>query len=118
LPVLAEAWVNGAVTGGQVRIICMQVIDRHLDLFAEHEADILPILHGLSVDDTLAAMRLWRERADALNEGPEPDDRSTAKLSSTLDDRGLLTANLDPEGYAYAKAALDAADSEDLDESA
>jgi uncharacterized protein DUF222 len=118
LPVLAEAWVNGEVTGGQVRIICMQVIDRHLDLFAQHEAEIVRLLHGLSIDDTLAAMRLWRERADALNEGPEPDDRCTAKLSPTLDDRGLLTANLDPEGYAYAKAALDAADSEDLDEPA
>jgi hypothetical protein len=118
LPLTAEAWVNGELSTGQVRIICTQVIERHLDLFAQHEADIVPMLSGLSIDDTLSAMRLWRERADALDEGPEPDDRSTAHLSSTLDDRGLLSANLDSEGYALAKAALDTADSEDRDESA
>ena len=118
LPVTAEAWVSGELTGGQVRIICELVIGRHLDLFAEHEAELVPMLFGLSVDDTLAAMRLWRQRADALNDGPAPDDRSTAHLSSTLDNRGLLSANLDAEGYALAKAALETADSEDRDVSA
>jgi hypothetical protein len=118
LPVTAEAWVNGALTGGQVRIICTLVIDRHLDLFAQHEAEIIPMLSGLSVDDTLAAMRLWRQRADAVNDGPAPDDRATAHLSSTMDNRGVLSATLDAEGYALAKAALEAADSEDRDETA
>lgn len=115
MPSVAAAWVAGDLTGGQVRIICALVIDRHLDLFARHEAEIVRLLAGLSIDDTLAAMRLWRQRADALNEGPAPDDRPTAHLSSTLDNRGLLSANLDAEGYALAKAALETADSEDRD---
>jgi hypothetical protein len=115
LPVTAEAWVNGELSGGQVRIICAQVIDRHLDLFAQHEASVVAALRGVSVDDTLSAMRLWRERADALNEGPAPDDRSTARLSSTLDNRGLLSANLDADGYATLKKALEIADSGDKD---
>src|SRR5438128_413831 len=80
LPALAQAWLDGKVTGGQVRIVCEQVIDRHLDRFADHEGAIVPELIGLSVDDTLAAMRLWRARADALHDGPEPDDRPTAHL--------------------------------------
>jgi hypothetical protein len=115
LPRVAEAWVNGELSSGQVRIICAQVIDRHLTLFGEHEDEIVPLLSGLGIDDTLAALRLWRARADAMDEGPEPDDRSTVKLSSTLDNRGLLSGNLDAEGYALAKAALEAADSEDRD---
>jgi hypothetical protein len=115
LPVLAQAWLDGRVTGGQVRIVCEQVIDRHLDRFGEHEDAIVPDLVGLSMDDTLAAMRLWRARADALRDGPEPDDRPTAHLSSTLDDRGLLSANLNAEAYALWKEALRVADSEDQD---
>ena len=118
LTATAEAWVSGELSTGQVRIICALVIERHLDLFARHESELLPLLRGLSIHDTQAAMRLWRERADALDDGPEPDDRSTAHLSSTLDNRGLLSANLDREGYALAKAALETADSEDRDDSA
>lgn len=118
-PALAAAWLAGEIRGGQVRIICAQVIDRHVGLFAQHEAELVPGLSGLSIDDTLLAMRLWRERADALDDGPEPGgDRTEATLSSTLDDRGVLHANLDAEGYALAKAALGLADAGDFELSA
>jgi HNH endonuclease len=116
LPVLTAAWLAGEVTGGQVRIICTQVIDRHLPLFAQHEAALVPGLGGLNIDDTLTAMRLWRERADALDEGPEPDaEHCEARLSPTLDNRGVLNANLDAEGYALAKEALGLADSNEFE---
>jgi hypothetical protein len=114
-PVLAAAWVAGEVTGGQVRIICAQVIERHVRLFASDEADLVPGLAKLSIDDTLTAMRLWRDQADARDAAPDPTtDRTEVKLTRALDDRGVLHANLDAEGYALAAAALDLADPGDF----
>jgi hypothetical protein len=116
LPVTAAAWIKGALTGGQVRAIAAAVIERHVGTFAEHEAELVPAFTGLSVDDTIAAMRLWRERADALDAGKGPrDDTSEAWLSPTLDNRGHLHASLDAEGFALAESALAVANSSDLD---
>ena len=116
LPVLAGAWRRGDVSGGQVQAVHANVVERHVGLFASHEAELVPTLVGLSVEDTARAMSLWRARADALNDGPEPRDPvCEARLSRTLDDRGMLTASLDAEGVALATAALDIADSHDLD---
>ncbi len=116
LPVTAAAWVTGALSGGQVQVIAALVIDRHIDLFASRESDLVPSFAGLSVADTAVAMRTWRAKADALDEGPEPRDPGCeARLSPTLDDRGVLTASLDAEGHALAAAALQLADSNDFD---
>jgi hypothetical protein len=119
-PVTAAAWLAGRLTMGQVKLICAQVIDRHRRLFGEHEAELVPTLEGLSIDDTAVAMRLWRQYADGLDDGPTPQDpnRNEARLSPTLDNRGLLSASLDAEGYALALEALRIADSNDLDVSA
>lgn len=112
LPGTAAAWLDGSLTGGQVRIICGLVIDRHMRLFAQHEPEVLPYLADLSLDDTLTAMRLWRDRADALDGGAAPaDDPCSATLSKTMDDRGVLNASLDAEGYALWYEALRLADS-------
>ncbi len=119
LPVTAAAWVSGRLSGGQVRVICAKVIDRHVELFAEHEALVVPSLASLDMIETAVAMRVWRDRADALDEGARPKDpRAEAWLSSTLDDRGQLNASLDAEGFALAVKALALADSGDLDEPA
>jgi hypothetical protein len=115
LPATAAAWVAGDLTGGQVRIIGALVIDRHVPLFAEHERELVPTLAALTVDETLRVMRLWRDRADALDAGPEPrDEPCIAHLSPTLDDRGVLHASLDAEGFALWTEALRLADSDDL----
>jgi hypothetical protein len=116
LPVLAAAWLAGEVNGGQVQAVNANVVERHVELFASHEAELVPTLVGLSLEDTTRAMSLWRARADALADGPEPADPvCEARLSRTLDNRGMLTASLDAEGVALATAALDIADSHDLD---
>ncbi|HVV36861.1 MAG TPA: DUF222 domain-containing protein [Acidimicrobiales bacterium] len=115
-PLVAAAWLDGRLSGGQIKIICAQAIDRHVGLFAEHEADLLAHLTSLDTLGTLTAMRVWRQRADALNPGPKPDDRENiAHMSATLEDRGHLTATLDAEGYGLAVAALEVADSHDFD---
>ncbi len=116
LPVLSSAWLAGRVSGGQVQAVCAQVIDRHVDLFATHEAALVSSFESLTVEETARAMSLWRARADALDDGREPRaEPCEARLSTTLDDRGLLTASLDAEGTALATAALALADSNDLD---
>jgi hypothetical protein len=116
LPVLADSWLRGDLNGGQVQVINMHVIERHVELFASHEAELVPTLVGLTVTETARAMSVWRARADALNEGPAPRDPvCEATLSRTLDDRGVLHASLDAEGVALATAALNIADSHNLD---
>lgn len=108
LPVLADAWLCGEINGGQVQAVHVNVPDRHVELFASHEPVLVPSLVGLTVEETGRAMSLWRARADASNDGPEPRDPvCEARLSRTLDDRGLLTASLDAEGVALATVALD-----------
>lgn len=116
LPVLASAWLRGEVNGGQVQAVHANVPERHVELFASHEAELVPSLIGLSVDETARAMGLWRARADALDDGAPPRDPvCEARLSPTLDNRGVLSASLDAEGVALMTAALDIADSHDLD---
>jgi hypothetical protein len=116
LPAALAAWLDGRLSGGQVRIIAELVVERHEKLFGEHADELLPTLRPLSVDDTEVAMRLWRARADALDDGNEPaDEACTAHLSQTLDGRGILNATLDAEGFVAADAALRVADSGDLD---
>jgi hypothetical protein len=116
LAVLAEAWLRGQINGGQVQVVNANVVTRHVELFASHETELVPSLVGLSVGDTVRAMSLWRARADALNDGPAPRDPvSEARLSRTLDDRGVMSASLDAEGFALATAALNIADTHDLD---
>lgn len=115
LPGTASAWLAGQLTGGQVRIISHLVIDRHLQLFADFEPELLPLLADLSIDDTLTAMRLWRDRADAGDDGNPPvDEPCAAHLSQTMDERGVLNASLDAEGYALVHEAFRLADSDDL----
>ncbi|HUR79100.1 MAG TPA: DUF222 domain-containing protein [Acidimicrobiales bacterium] len=116
LPAVLAAWLEGHLSGGQARIIAEVVIDRHEQLFTEHADELLPSLAALSVEDTEIAMRLWRERADAIDDGDEPADKcSEAHLSQTLDGRGVLNATFDAEGYVTAEAALRVADSGDFD---
>ncbi|MEY2397511.1 MAG: hypothetical protein QOJ00_685 [Actinomycetota bacterium] len=116
LPTLAGAWIRGDVSGGQVRVVAEQLIERHMDLFASHEAELVPALTGLSVDDTKRAMLDWRLKADALNDGPEPamPERSLHH-SPTLGNQFHTSATFDAEGGSIVDAALRVADSNDFE---
>ena len=116
LPVLAGAWIRGEVSGGQVRVIEEQLIERHMDLFASHEAELVPILRNLSVDDTKRAMLDWRLKADAINEGPEPGmPERSLHHSPTLGNQFHTSATWDAEGGSIVDAALRLADSNDFE---
>ncbi|HUQ38829.1 MAG TPA: DUF222 domain-containing protein, partial [Acidimicrobiales bacterium] len=117
LPVTAVAWRSGELSGAQVQAIVANVPRRHRELFASHEAEIIPTLVGLSVHETTVAMNLWRERADALDGGPEPKERpDSAHLSQLPDGTWRLDANLSTEAGALADAAIKAATSPDAED--
>ncbi|MBW3549069.1 MAG: 13E12 repeat family protein, partial [Actinobacteria bacterium] len=107
LPVTATAWAEGALSVGQVEAIVANVAPRLVELFAEHEGEVVPALVELSVPDTAVAMAHWARCAEAIDEGPEPDQRRrSAHASRTLDGRVELDASLDPEGGEVVLTAL------------
>jgi hypothetical protein len=93
-------------------------VGRHVDRFAEHEGELVPLLEPLTVEQTTRVMQDWRTKADTLDDGPEPADRpDTLHLSPTLDGRGALKGDLGSDLHALVAAALRVADSGDLGES-
>ena len=76
LPVTAAAWRAGELSGGQVEAIAAGVDDTTIDVFAAHEAELVPTLAGLSTVDTVRAMAVWKAHATA--DGAEPDDADRA----------------------------------------
>jgi hypothetical protein len=74
LPVTAQAACDGMLTAAQVQAIVHNVTDLTVGLFAEHEADLVPMLAGLSTLDARRACGIWRQRAEALVDGLEPKE--------------------------------------------
>ncbi|HEX7132001.1 MAG TPA: DUF222 domain-containing protein [Iamia sp.] len=107
LPTLRAAWVSGEVSGGHVATVVANLSDRTAPLFASQEDDLVPLLAGIEVAASAVAMRAWaaeaRERLG--DDGAEPDPDRSAHLSSTLSG-GRLDANLDPEAFHAAEAAI------------
>jgi hypothetical protein len=115
LPVLSAASITGALSSGAVDAVLAQVPKRHVGLFAEHEASVVPTLVGLDIDGITRAMREWRARADAINPGPAPADKpDSVRLSTTLDDRGVLNGSLGADLTNLLATALRVADCGDL----
>jgi hypothetical protein len=114
LPVTSEAWRRGELTGGQVDAIVGNLDDATIDLFADHEPEVVPVLVGLSVRGTGRAMGVWRAHAAA--DGREPDESGRSlHLSAGLDGSGMLDGTLTPEGYALVKRALELAQNPDVE---
>lgn len=111
-PTLRAAAESGRATGGQVDVI-LRLVGRHRRLFADHEADVVPTLLGLSIDATAEAMAEWRQRADNLNP-PKPDGPdSDLRLARYVDRRMSVRADLDADDADALEAALHAADPRD-----
>lgn len=115
LPATRDAWLEGRLSGGQVRAVCDNVTDRTAGLFAEHEGELVPHLAALDVAGTAAAMRAWAARARSLTDPDgEPDEpERDLHLSPLLDGRRSLRGGLDAEGGQIVEAALRLAESPD-----
>ncbi|MBA3956300.1 MAG: DUF222 domain-containing protein, partial [Acidimicrobiia bacterium] len=75
LPVTAAAALDGSLSAGAVRAIVANVWDKTAELFAEHEAELIPTLVPLCAGDVAAAMRTWAALAEdalGLGEPAEP----------------------------------------------
>lgn len=116
LPATAAAWHAGELSGGQVDAVVAGVKANMVDLFAEHEAGLVPSLVGLSVSDTARAVAHWSAHASALHHEPEAaEPRRALHLSQTLDGTWALDAILEPEGGEVVVTALRLAQSADTE---
>jgi hypothetical protein len=117
LPGTLEAWRDGTLSGGQVEVIITNV-GRRTDRF--DEAVFVPLLAGLTLEETVQVLHEWRQRVEA-GDGPDPDDPNDLDvpgrvyLSDSLDGRGILDGDLDPDTNQLLKTALRVADSNELD---
>ena len=118
LPVTRDAWVARELSDGQVEIIVDCVTDRRAGLWADHEAEVVPLLAPLDVIQTNRAMQDWAAKADAILDENEPPEEPPAEamLVKTLDGRGYLKGSFDAEGTEIIATGLRLADSGDLDE--
>jgi 5-methylcytosine-specific restriction protein A len=114
LPVTAQAWQDGRLTAGQIEAVCAHVDPATAELFAAHEATVVPALAGLSVDQTAAAMAAWKARAAGEGSAPGEPDRSVY-LSTTLDARWVLDGRLDSLGGQTVATAVRLAETRDPD---
>jgi hypothetical protein len=113
LPLTALAWANGTLTSGQVEAICANLDHDLVDLFAQHEAAVLPDLVPLSPADVATAMHAWRELADDRPPRPEPPQRLHA--SRLLDGQLATKGTLNPETGELLLTALRLAQTDDVE---
>ena len=117
LPVTRDAWLSGTLSSDQVRAVEANVDERTVELFAEHEAEVVPALRPLSARHTATAMQHWRARAEALLD----DEREPAmphralKLSQSYGGNFYLSGSLDPLSGEVVNTALRLAMSRDAE---
>ena len=116
MPATRGAWLEGRLVEGQVQAV-LQNTDAHTrGLWADQEADLVPVLEPLSVKDAADVMQAWKQKADAVVDRPEPKDpKHEAHFSKLLDGRSHLSADLDDHATPIAEAALEAASSPDAE---
>jgi hypothetical protein len=107
LPTLRAAWLDGTISSGHVAAVVANLSDRTAPMFAAQEDDLVPVLAEFEIVDAVVAMKGWAAMArEILDDDPgEPDPDRTAHLSPTLSG-GRLDANLEPEAFHAAQAAL------------
>jgi Domain of unknown function (DUF222)/HNH endonuclease len=113
LPLTAAAWRDGTLSSGQVEAICANLDHDLIELFAGHEAEVLPDLMALSPADTATAMRVWREHAE--DPPPRPDRPQRLHASRLLDGELAVKGSLDAETGELLLAALRVAQTPDVE---
>ena len=116
MPVTARAWMEGRLSGDQVRAIAACVDADLVDLFGHAEESLVDVLAPLSVRDVTSVMQHWRERARATRPDPRPPaERRSLRLSALPDGAWRLDADLPVEGGALVDRAIRSATSSDAD---
>ena len=107
-------WRDGVLSSGQVDAIAANLDADTLELFAAHEAAVVPSLVELSPRDVTVAMRTWREAASPDGD-PKPERPHALHLSRTLNDRWRTDGTLGPETGELLATALRLAQTPDDD---
>jgi hypothetical protein len=114
VPALADGWVAGRLSGGQIKAIVANVSDKAAELFAEHAPELIPSLEGLGVSETARVMQLWRARADALLDNGEPKEpERSLHASETFQGRTELKGSFDSNTGNAIRTALRTAETPD-----
>jgi hypothetical protein len=72
-PTLARLLFERRLSVAQVEVVCRKVTKELVGFYATHDAEISPLLVGLCVDDTAAAIHDWVVKAEAVC-SPDPAD--------------------------------------------
>jgi Domain of unknown function (DUF222) len=112
LKVTPQAWRHGVLSSGQVEAIAANLDSATLELFAAHEAAVVPALVDLSPPDVTTAMVAWREAATPQAD-PRPEPPQVLHLSRTLADRWRVDGTLGPETGELLATALRLAQTRD-----
>ena len=101
LPVTAAAVIEGSLSVGQVRQITNHLSDKTIELFAEHEAEVIPTLVPLALRQVSWVMDRWQRHAETalgLEQADQLPDRSLHL--SRVGRRWRLDGDFDTEGGA------------------
>lgn len=114
LPVTAQAWLSGRLSGGHVKAILTNLCDATAPMWAEQEEALVPVLAPLDVASCALAMQQWRSRAlDRLDSKPREERPNSLFVSRTLSGRGEMRGSLEPENTSVVTTALRLAERSD-----
>jgi hypothetical protein len=105
LPMCAQAYADGSLSGGQIEAIVARLDDEVVEIFAAQEAELVPYLVPMTVAGVSRAMGYWLARNRPEPTEPKEPERSLY-MSKTLDDRWILNGSLDAEGGSVVATAL------------
>ncbi|MGE0881045.1 MAG: HNH endonuclease [Acidimicrobiia bacterium] len=115
LPLTQSAWLGGRLRSGHVDAVVANTSARNVQLFAEHEAELVPALARLDVHDARTVMQRWAVAAESvLDENAPQQPEQSLYASRAYGDRLEITASLVGNAANTVEAALRLADSGDL----
>ena len=110
LPVTEEAFADGVLAASQALVIAANVNDKIIDLFAEAEHEMVPLLGECTVDQTGRVMKEWAARAKAAvdaDNGADPEPETDhLHFSPLMDGRFKLDGQLSGDDAKVFDEAL------------
>ena len=110
LPVTEEAFANGTLAASQASIVAANVNDKTIELFADAESELVPLLAECTVDQIGRVMKEWAARATAAvdaDNGKEPEPETDhLHFSALMDGRFQLDGQLSGDNSKVVEEGL------------